>query len=688
MTMLTQARDDAYHQLWRQAAHHRGLREVTGELPGHTLSQNLRQWPRTCGADVVAIAAVIDPVLRAAPLETGGHGIERKWLHCASALADAALREPAREYRHNREFWSTLASIAAYLSGVDAPVPDHIWPALLSEVASPSHPAPDATIVDDTLRLNAYSYRELWQAQKRELATLRGSDVSGSDAAVHGGRMIVPRTSIADVVQLAAFWTDVLAEVERHRHVMGGASSHALHAGLDGELARWDAVLAGLETHATTGNPGGTYPENEAFWRGTGSVSITAALLDAPPPPFELTLDHRGRGHRNATYPGEGTFESRWDRQHDDFIEARGFDTRDPLPARTGRPMKVPRTLNAEIVKLARDWNAAWKKLEDRRGVFGNIPNEIGLDTLKKRWTEVMKDVHEIAEPGKVEEVYSKNHEFWRETFDLARTLDLFNEIPKKFDIAIDVSKTLPDRFANVVGQIAHAVGDIAHKAGGRRDIGPRQTDPHRRQCPPWRDPAVALDAPQAARRGGGVAMSRNVFPWLVTGGAVAVIIYIGTRPPDSEAPEASAAPDEPRERPFRNASLSYRSLGRVGERYPDWVRALRGKSGVYIIRERQRDRANPIVYVGESHTNRLYQTLTRHFQAWRRAKKFWTGQYGGQGHDPGLTYDRARCTVAVRVLPAERAMDEEARLIARLRPRDNLIGQPQAAETDEVVPF
>jgi hypothetical protein len=28
------------------------------------------------------------------------------------------------------------------------------------------------------------------------------------------------------------------------------------------------------------------------------------------------------------------------------------------------------------------------------------------------------------------------------------------------------VSKTLPDRLADVVGQIAHTVGDIAHKAG------------------------------------------------------------------------------------------------------------------------------------------------------------------------------------------------------------------------------
>jgi len=178
--------------------------------------------------------------------------------------------------------------------------------------------------------------------------------------------------------------------------------------------------------------------------------------------------------------------------------------------------------------------------------------------------------------------------------------------------------------------------------------------------------------------------MSRRIWPWLVTGGAAAAILYFGTRDPDRGADHGDRAAGE---LGLRNASLSYRPIGDSG-RYPDWLRALRGKSGVYIIRERQRDGTNPIVYVGESHANRLYQTLTRHFQTWRRHKKFWTGQYtGSQTHDPGLTYDRGRCTVAFRVLPSDRALAEEARLIARLRPRDNLIGQPEEAY-DEVVPF
>ncbi len=61
-----------------------------------------------------------------------------------------------------------------------------------------------------------------------------------------------------------------------------------------------------------------------------------------------------------------------------------------------------------------------------------------------------------------------------------------------------------------------------------------------------------------------------------------------------------------------RNGSLVYRPVGEVAEPYPDWVRALRGHSGVYVIRDRA---SGETLYVGESHTGRLYQTLTRHFQ-------------------------------------------------------------------------
>lgn len=128
-----------------------------------------------------------------------------------------------------------------------------------------------------------------------------------------------------------------------------------------------------------------------------------------------------------------------------------------------------------------------------------------------------------------------------------------------------------------------------------------------------------------------------------------------------------------------RNAGFTYRPVGASGEAYPQWVRDLKGKAGVYVIRDIE---SGETVYVGSS-VGRLYDTLTRHFQTWRRWKGFWKGQYG-EGHDPGLTYPRDSVEVAVRLTKPNDALDEEARLIRRLRPRDNLIGQP----IEEEVPF
>ncbi|MCW5801768.1 MAG: M23 family metallopeptidase [Deltaproteobacteria bacterium] len=123
----------------------------------------------------------------------------------------------------------------------------------------------------------------------------------------------------------------------------------------------------------------------------------------------------------------------------------------------------------------------------------------------------------------------------------------------------------------------------------------------------------------------------------------------------------------------LRNGALSsYRPIGETGEPYPTWIRSLRGQSGVYVIREI----GGPIVYVGSS-VARLYDTLTRHFQTWRRYKGFWRGQFA-EGADPGLTYDRGAVEVAVKTTTPDEAHDEERRMIRRLKPRDNQLGQSE----------
>jgi hypothetical protein len=157
-----------------------------------------------------------------------------------------------------------------------------------------------------------------------------------------------------------------------------------------------------------------------------------------------------------------------------------------------------------------------------------------------------------------------------------------------------------------------------------------------------------------------------------------ATLGYIAWTQRNAQAPQRGVEPPEA----YRNRGLRFRPVGNPAEPYPDWVRGLKGKSGVYVIRELDENGEPLVVYVGESHTDKLYDTMTRHLQQWRRWKGFWKGQYG-QGHDPGLTYDRDSVEVATRVVPPEEAIELEARLISKYSPRDNINGQVE--EVDDV---
>lgn len=103
---------------------------------------------------------------------------------------------------------------------------------------------------------------------------------------------------------------------------------------------------------------------------------------------------------------------------------------------------------------------------------------------------------------------------------------------------------------------------------------------------------------------------------------------------------------------------------------FPPWIRGLRKKSGVYIIRARS---SESIAYIGESSTNRLYATLTRHFQRW-------SNKY----HTAGATYDRGDIEVAVIVVPNEHAHYLQNTLICELKPDDNRLICNELFDSDE----
>jgi hypothetical protein len=88
------------------------------------------------------------------------------------------------------------------------------------------------------------------------------------------------------------------------------------------------------------------------------------------------------------------------------------------------------------------------------------------------------------------------------------------------------------------------------------------------------------------------------------------------------------------------------------------WLRELDGRIGVYLIRDA---RTREVLYIGESHRNRLAKTLSRHLWVWQ-------GQGSGPSYDPKLV------EVAFELMddPIE-ARDRQFELIQQLQPPDNV---------------
>jgi excinuclease UvrABC nuclease subunit len=109
--------------------------------------------------------------------------------------------------------------------------------------------------------------------------------------------------------------------------------------------------------------------------------------------------------------------------------------------------------------------------------------------------------------------------------------------------------------------------------------------------------------------------------------------------------------------------SLEFRSV-KVGRNVAEWVRGLKGKSGVYVIREL--GFFGEVLYCGESHSDRLYSTLLRHFQHWT-------------GKTAGPTFPVSKVEVAVVRCPATRALDLQNAMIAEYRPKLNVTEKPKS---------
>jgi hypothetical protein len=246
---------------------------VRGAVTIHPNTLDAERWPRTTAADAIAIAALVDPFVRALPATTGHLAIARRWAACLAELEAAALGDQDAPYRHNRALWRTVAAVAVHLASVGCAGPSPIeWEALFAQLAMarPRNAGPKGAVPFGPFT-GVKTYDELWSAQYKLLRERHGVDAATK----------YPLTTNAEVVTLADYWTKQLGAVKR-------VSGH------DRAKAGWDAAITDVNTIAKPADPTAVYPKNNLFWRALETLAIQIATADEAPTDWDRFVDAVG----------------------------------------------------------------------------------------------------------------------------------------------------------------------------------------------------------------------------------------------------------------------------------------------------------------------------------------------------------------------------------------------------------
>jgi hypothetical protein len=260
---------DGYLAIRQRATELRGLQEA-GE------GDNVTSWPRTTNGDVIDIAAVLAPSLKARPIEFANEGAGRIWRELVHNIETIALLEdPVREYQRDREFWDVIEDLCTYLD--EFPVPE-LWSSLGEQLgkrgarnAGPKEDGPFA-------HFDAKTYDDLWRAQRDYLSQKHGFDQPPPPPEMGMPGLKIPRSTNSEILQLATYWTNELAKAKQ---VMGYKAA----------VDKWHGALADVEKYAKTAKPDDVYPKNNEFWHISNDVSIQIAIGDEAPSKFDLFVE-------------------------------------------------------------------------------------------------------------------------------------------------------------------------------------------------------------------------------------------------------------------------------------------------------------------------------------------------------------------------------------------------------------
>ena len=248
------------------------LRERAEEVRGLT-EEDGAAWPNTTNGDVITIASVIDPSLKA---RFRSSELGQRWEAVRDDAWRASIAPYKATYAKNREFWAAVADVCQYLDEV--PVPD-LWGVLADHLGDAELRNAGPTSDGGIARFDGIkTYDDMWSAQRTFLANKRGADTLPAPPGMSGATLDIPRSTNADVLQLATYWTTQLANAKR---VMG----------YDTVVAKWHVALADVDQLAKGGKPGDVYPKNNDFWRTALEVAIQVAIGDEAPSTWDLIVD-------------------------------------------------------------------------------------------------------------------------------------------------------------------------------------------------------------------------------------------------------------------------------------------------------------------------------------------------------------------------------------------------------------
>ena len=122
------------------------------------------------------------------------------------------------------------------------------------------------------------TYDDLWRAQRDFLAQKRGFDQPDPPAGMGLRGLKIPRSTNADVLQLAAYWGKELANAKQ---VMGYRAA----------VEKWRAAMVDVDRYAKTGKPDEVYPKNNELWHTMFDISVQIAIGDEAPSKFDMAVD-------------------------------------------------------------------------------------------------------------------------------------------------------------------------------------------------------------------------------------------------------------------------------------------------------------------------------------------------------------------------------------------------------------